>query len=84
MLWVHCAHQDYMDLEASHDYRLFESMKQANEWVERMKEAYTSGDVWIIGPATQKELLRYIRDYDLSVDEATMKNINNKDYYQTL
>ena len=56
MLWVHCAHQDYMDPEASHDYRLFESMKQANEWVERMKEAYTSGDVWIIGPATHPRL----------------------------
>ena len=80
MVWFKYGEHDYMDMSPNYGYRLFEDENQAKAWEEHMKKNYTGGDTWIVGPAKQEEILAYIQGMDL--DELTLSNINNPNYYQ--
>ena len=60
---------------------MFASEETAKDWVERMNHHYSGGYTWLIGPASQKEVLDYIKRYKIEVDEKTLENINNPDNY---
>ena len=84
MIWMHYGYHEYMDEKPGDGYRLFESVEQSKDWADHMRKNYTGGTTWIIGPATQSEILDYIKKNDITPDELTMNNINNTSYYQTI
>ena len=84
MIWFKYGTHDYMDMHPEYGYRLFDSAEQAQAWQEHMRKNYASGTTWIVGPAKKQEMLQYIEDNHLSLDDKTMENINNNNYYQTI
>lgn len=80
MIWIHYGYHDYMDEKPGDGYKLFESEEQAKDWATRMNQHYSGGTTWIIGPAKQSDILEYIKGMQL--DELTLNNINNPNYYQ--
>lgn len=80
MIWYKYGEQDYMDMSPSYGYHLFDDDTQAKAWEKHMQENYASGRTWLCGPATQAEILEYIKGMDL--DKLTLNNINNPNYYK--
>lgn len=84
MIWMKYETHEYMDMYPEIGYRLFDDKAQAKAWEEHMQKNYSGGTTRLLGPAKQQEILDYIKDNNMSPDELTMNNINNKEYYQTL
>ncbi len=70
-----------MDESPSVGYRLFEDEAQAYAWEKSMNDHYSGGRTWIIGPATKAEILSFIMENHIQLDELTKKNIKNDDNY---
>ena len=84
MVWMKYETHEYMDMYPEIGYHLFYDEAQAKAWEEHMQKNYSGGITRLLGPAKQQEILDYIKDNNMSPDELTMNNINNKEYYQTL
>lgn len=81
MIWYKYGSHDYMDEKPEVGYRLFEDKRQAYAWEEYMNIHYSGGRTWIIGPATKVEILSYIEENHIQLDEPTRKNIENDGNY---
>ena len=81
MIWIKYQEHDYMDMYPSIGYRLFNSKNEAYEWEKHMNKMYSGGTTTVLGAATQEEILQYIKGMEL--DELTLSNINNKEYYES-
>lgn len=81
MYWFKYGYHDYMDERPGYGYQMFASEETAKDWVECMNPHYSGGYTWLIGPASQKEVLDYIERYKIEVDEKTLENINNPNNY---
>lgn len=82
MIWVKYETWDYMDEFPEYGYRLCDDYKQALEWAEYMQDNYSGGTTRIMRPAYKEELLKFIEDNNLQLDEKTLQNVNNNDYYR--
>lgn len=82
MIWFKYIAQDYMDMRPGVAYRLFEDKSQALAWEKHMQENYSGGTTTIVGPATQKEILAYIKFNDIILDQDALDKVNNPNYYQ--
>lgn len=80
MKWFKYQSQDYMDCSPVTGYRLFGSLDEAQAWAKHMQENW-SGICTILGYASQEELLKAIKYYDIAPDDNIMDNILNKDCY---
>ena len=80
-VWIRIMEHDYMDLCPTYSYELFSTMEEAENWAKSMRENYSGGTTSIDGYATQEEILKYIEDFKDYLDDITMKNIYNEDYY---
>lgn len=81
MYWFKYGYHYYMDERPGDGYQMFASEATAKDWVELMNHLYSGGYTWLIGPASQKEVLDYIKRYKIEVDEKTLENINNPNNY---
>ena len=82
MVWFKYKEHDYMDESPSVGYRLFEDEAQAYAWEKHMQENYSGGKTWIVGPATKTEILSFIMENPIQLDEPTRRNIENDAYYK--
>lgn len=81
MIWFKYKEHDYMDESPSVGFRLFEDEAQAHTWEKHMNDNYSGGCTCIIGPATKAEILSYIEENHIQLDELTKKNIENDNNY---
>lgn len=81
MIWFKYNEHDYMDEKPEVGYRLFEDKWQAYAWEEHMNINYSGGRTWIIGPATKADVLSYIEENHIQLDELTKKNVENDNNY---
>lgn len=81
MIWFKYGEHDYMDVAPNFGFKLFESEEQAYAWEKHMQENYSGGRTWLIGPATKADVLSYIEENHIQLDELTKKNIENDDNY---
>lgn len=70
-----------MDEYPEYGYRL-DDYKHAIEWAEYMQDNYSGGTTRIVRPAYKEEVLKFIEDNNLQLDEKTLQNVNNNDYYK--
>lgn len=84
MIWFKYKEHDYMDESPSVGFRLFEDEAQAYAWEKHMQENYSGGRTWIVGPATKTDVLSYIEENHIQLDELTKKNIENDAYYKDM
>lgn len=82
MIWYKYQTHDYMDEKPSIGYHLFENEESALKWEQHMNTNYSGGITTILGPATQAEILEYVRTNKLDLDDLTISNINNINYYK--
>ena len=69
-----------MDLKPEIGYRLFKDEDESKRFKEHM-ETHWSGTVQIAGYATKAELLKFIEDNHIELDEVTTQNVHNDNYY---
>lgn len=81
MIWFKYGEHDYMDVAPNFGFKLFESEEQAYAWEKHMQENYSGGRTWIIGTATKAEVLSYIEENHIQLDELTKKNVENDNNY---
>lgn len=83
MKWFHYAYHDYMDERPGDGYQMFDSLEAAKDWAKRLNKHYSGGVTWIIGPATQTEVLSYVERYkgQLNITKETLKKINDPNNY---
>lgn len=80
MVWFKYGSHDYMDEKPEFGFRLLESRENAEQWAQHMcSYGYPT---WICGPATKAEVLSYIEQNHIKLDELTRQNVNNDDFYQ--
>lgn len=79
MKWFKIETWDYMDVTPCHCYRLFTDEQEAKAWEKYMMENYSGGTTRVLRPASKAEILKCIEG--MSLDELTLKNINNDEYY---
>lgn len=82
MIWYKIIFHDYMDEKPEIEFRLFKDSDEAKAYEKHMQDNWSSGTTNLAGPATQQEILDYLKRWDITPDELTMSNINNKEYYQ--
>ena len=83
MIWFKYYSYDYMDEIPEIGYHLFEDDTQAKDWVEHMNSRWSGGYVWIDGYATKEEMLKFIEDNNIELDEATSKNVYDDNHYKS-
>ena len=81
MVWYKYGSHDYMDERPEVGFHLFEDEEQAYAWEKHMQENYSGGRTWLIGPATKADVLSYIEENHIQLDELTKKNVENDDNY---
>lgn len=80
MKWFKYESHDYMDPKPEMGFRMFENLETAQDWANHMQNNW-SGTCSIIGFATKQDILDYIDKYHLTLDERTLSDINNDEYY---
>ena len=81
MIWYKYSTHDYMDESPSIGFHLFTNAEMALKWEKHMNDTYSGGSTTILGPATQDEVLKFVKDNKLKLDSNTLSDINNKTYY---
>lgn len=81
MIWFKYEVHEYMDEKPRIGFQLCENRECAQEWAKEMTDAYSGGPTYIIGPATKAEILSYIENNHIQLDEPKRKNIENDDNY---
>ena len=81
MIWFKYQLHEYMDEKPELGFKLFESNEQARAWEKHMQESYSGGTTYLIGYASQKEILEFVDRYDVELSEETWDNIDNPDNY---
>ena len=82
MIWYKIISHDYMDEKPEIGFRLFKDSDEAKAYEKHMQDNWSGGTTNLAGPATQQEILDYLKRWNITPDELTMSNINNKEYYQ--
>lgn len=81
MIWYKYQKHDYMDEKPFIGYLLFANAEHALKWEQHMNTNYSGGTTVLLGPATQEEVLKFVKDNGLKLDSYTLAEINNKSYY---
>lgn len=81
MYWFKYELHEYMDEKPEIAFRLFKDEEQAKAWAQYMNEHYSGGRTRILGPATKSELIAYIEENHIELDEATDQNVYDPNHY---
>lgn len=81
MIWYKIISHDYMDEKPEIRFRLFKDSDEAKAYEKHMQDNWSGGTTNLAGPATQQEILKFVKDNGLKLDSDTLANINNKSYY---
>lgn len=81
MYWFKYGFHDYMDEKPEIGFHLFEDEEQAKAWAQHMNDHYSGGRTWIIGPVTKAELLKFVKENNIELDEETERKVYNPNHY---